>query len=345
MGLTGCLEKSRWSSVRVYLCGDEFNSILAEDGLNSIKSSEATVTKTSTALASSLTCEASSCSIVKTESEDNSETAAAAIFIQSAFRGFLARKQCQEIRKSDKGVEVHVASPQEPSVDSEAISTEVQIGGSVDSPRIQDDNVVIQQRILRKSQSQMHRLKEEWDDSTVSSNISRLRIQNRLEAMTRRERALAYAFSQQLRTCSAKKSARTDDNEPNMGWSWLERWMATRLPENLTDECSERRTTILRKRLEMALEESCGSNNVSVNLDSFKTISENPSNGFGPVKNRMKATRSVSRIKSSSSTAYHCGSTRSNKVNKRASLREAMKEKRCKQVQENSKLNNPEKHV
>ena len=41
---------------------------------------------------------------------------------------------------------------------------------------------------------------EEWDDSTVSSNVSRMRIQSRIEATTRRERALAYAFSQQVRS-------------------------------------------------------------------------------------------------------------------------------------------------
>ncbi|KAK1291567.1 hypothetical protein QJS10_CPB17g02024 [Acorus calamus] len=52
----------------------------------------------------------------------------------------------------------------------------------------------MQQNIRR----QVSKLKEEWDDSTVSSNISKLRLQNRLEAMTRRERALAYAFSQQV---------------------------------------------------------------------------------------------------------------------------------------------------
>jgi hypothetical protein len=32
----------------------------------------------------------------------------------------------------------------------------------------------------------------------VSSNVSRMRIQSRIEATTRRERALAYAFSQQV---------------------------------------------------------------------------------------------------------------------------------------------------
>lgn len=36
-------EKRRWSSVRSYLCSDEFNSVLAEEDSASVKSSEATV--------------------------------------------------------------------------------------------------------------------------------------------------------------------------------------------------------------------------------------------------------------------------------------------------------------
>lgn len=101
-----------------------------------------------------------------------------------------------------------------------------------------------------------------------------------------------------------------------MGWSWQERWMATRLPDNSTDECIDRRTTIVKKRLEMALEEreSCGSNDVSVNLDGSRTISENPSDGFGPIKNKTKAARSASRMKSSSAAVYHCSGTISDKV-------------------------------
>ena len=38
-------DKKRWSSVRSYLCGDEFNSVLAEEDSTSVKSSEATVTQ------------------------------------------------------------------------------------------------------------------------------------------------------------------------------------------------------------------------------------------------------------------------------------------------------------
>lgn len=38
-------DKKRWSSVRSYLCGDEFNSVAAEEDSCSVKSSEATVTQ------------------------------------------------------------------------------------------------------------------------------------------------------------------------------------------------------------------------------------------------------------------------------------------------------------
>lgn len=40
---------------------------------------------------------------------------------------------------------------------------------------------------------------EDWDDSKVRSPISKSRIQSRIEAMEKRERALAYAFSQQVK--------------------------------------------------------------------------------------------------------------------------------------------------
>lgn len=41
-------------------------------------------------------------------------------------------------------------------------------------------------------------VQDDWDDSTVSSKVLKMRIQNRMEATTRRERALAYAFAQQV---------------------------------------------------------------------------------------------------------------------------------------------------
>lgn len=71
--------------------------------------------------------------------------------------------------------------------------------------RLSEESASVQQQRSSSQRSSSRpppafRVKEEWDDSTVSSNVSRMRIQNRIEATTRRERALAYAFSQQVRT-------------------------------------------------------------------------------------------------------------------------------------------------
>ncbi|KAB1219572.1 hypothetical protein CJ030_MR3G011168 [Morella rubra] len=42
---SNAVERKRWSFVRAYLCGDEFNSVLAKVDSASVKSSEATVTQ------------------------------------------------------------------------------------------------------------------------------------------------------------------------------------------------------------------------------------------------------------------------------------------------------------
>jgi hypothetical protein len=86
-----------------------------------------------------------------------------------------------------------------------ATSVLVQVGESSSNLRLSEESASVQQQ--RSSQRSRppppppppaFRVKEEWDDSTVSSNVSRMRIQSRIEATTRRERALAYAFSQQV---------------------------------------------------------------------------------------------------------------------------------------------------
>ncbi|KAL5550360.1 hypothetical protein UlMin_000536 [Ulmus minor] len=106
-------------------------------------------------------------------------------------------------------------------------SIQVQMGNSVDIFSVQDERTTVSCRAQQK---------EDWDDSTIGSNISKLRIQNRFEASTRCERALAYAFSQQLRICPKKRGVKLNAREPNMGWSWLERWMATCLPKSSSVE-------------------------------------------------------------------------------------------------------------
>ncbi|OMP03168.1 IQ motif, EF-hand binding site [Corchorus capsularis] len=343
-------DKKKWSSVRSYLCGDEFNSVLAEEDSASVKSSEATVTQPipeglrdkeeiqSDETKPNLPGEKHN-SISKLFHEED-----AALVIQSAFRSFLARRQNEEIKAKDDGQEEPPAGTGTPSRESIGTSIEVQTGNSVEVFSVHEESKTVHHRIQQKPKAQILRIKEDWDDSTVSSNISKMRIQNKLEAMTRRERALAYAFSQQLRICSKKKQAKPEEGTPeqNMSWSWLERWMATRVPEssfveNSTSkefapvECS-RKFVARRRIIDVAGEEkeSCGSNEVSVQLDNLSAVTPNESDGYQPPKNRFKATRSISRRKTVPSYQL---SKESGKVSKKECARDSVKRKKNKSEQ------------
>lgn len=334
------MEKKRWSSVRAYLCGDEFNSVVAEEDSASIRSSEATVTQP---ILEDLTDK------VDIQSEETKEDISeekqdstldflceeyAATIIQTAFRGFLARRQIGGIKLKD-GKQELIPQSESPNRESVGTSVEVQTGNSAEVFSVQEERVALPHRMQQKARTQVLKLKDDWDDSTVSSNISKMRIQNRLEATTRRERALAYAFSQQLRICSKRKQTIASGGEPNMGWSWLERWMATRLPESSSVENqinkqlepidSSQRFMLSKRFFDVAGEEqeSCGSNEVSVQFDSFKVASPKEKDGLKPTKNRFKAPRSVSRRKTVPS--YQC-TKEYTKVSKKDGSRETEKE-------------------
>lgn len=211
------------------------------------------------------------------------------------------------------------------------------MGDSVEAVEAQEKIVAVSRYALRNARSQMSRIKEEWDDSILSSNVLKLRIQNKVEAMTRRERALAYAFSQQLRTCSKKKSSRFDASDPGKGWSWLERWMATRSPKNsMAEGCLRKhleptynkRPINIRKRLDVGFEEkeSCGSNDVQICFNSTIEASQVPLSGYSHAESMFKATKCVT--KRIILPEQH--KKKGNKLCKKDSSRKTEKEKRCK---------------
>ncbi|KAK6919273.1 IQ motif, EF-hand binding site [Dillenia turbinata] len=307
-------DKKRWGSVRSYLCGDEFTSVLAEEDSASIRSSDATVMKPK--IEELKETEDITCTKNRGHSQEEKQEPTklskedAAIVIQSAFRGFLVRRRSRRIKTMDN--DQGLAGIESPSRVSVGTSIEVLTGNSVEAPPAPKESTATQHHMQHKAKTQMLKSKEEWDDSTVSSNISKMRIQNKLEATTRRERALAYAFSQQLRICSRRKQAKSEGAEFNTSWSWLERWMATRIQEGSTtvDFATKQREPIgsnhkfmSRKMYSDVQEEkeSCGSNEVSVQMD--LQTKEKYKNRVKPSKNKPKATSSVSRRKTVPS--YH----------------------------------------
>lgn len=352
------VERRRWSAVRSYLCGDEFNSVIAEEDSASVRSSKASMftqpeyssayaedsdsVRSSEATVTQPMLEDSTAKREIREEKSNSASILfrkddAAIVIQSAFRSFLARRR-NGVNLMDDGKQEAVVGTASPSRESVGTSIEVQTGNSTDVFSVREESMAVPHRMQQKArtQTQVWKLKEDWDDSTVSSNISKMRIQNRLEATSRRERALAYAFSQQLRICSKKRQTRSDGSEPNMGWSWLERWMATRQQEcslmdisRQVEQPNGNQRSVVRKRLlfDVAGEEkeSCGSNEVSIQFDTISVTKTREKDDFKPM-HRLKA-RSVSRRKTVPSYHYPKDHT---KVSKKECLREDESDKKHK---------------
>ncbi|CAN1838216.1 Protein IQ-DOMAIN 33 [Linum perenne] len=255
-------DRKRWSVVRSYLCGDEeFDSVVAEEDSASVKSSEVTFLSSDHQRYAS-NGEISELTVLSRQEED------AAMIIQTAFRRLMVSLRDRELqaRRRDEEAKIRSGSPDKYSVNT---SIEVQTGNSIDVLSVTEENSGAQcNKTQKKSRTQVSRSKEDWDDSTLSSNVLRMRIQSKLEATNRRERALAYAFSQQLRICTKNKQERPDCKQSNESWHWLERWMATRVPDFSLESHSSKQfeEKANNRRIDLAVEEkeSCGSNEVPV---------------------------------------------------------------------------------
>lgn len=109
----------------------------------------------------------------------------------------------------------------------------------------------------------------------------------------------------QLRVCSKKKRTKSNNPDTNMSWSWLERWMATRQPENsfsssnvssrLELHSCNKQSLFRNKLMDTAEEESCGSNEVSVQIDAMSVAGHRTKDYLSPVRTKIKAVRNISR--------------------------------------------------
>ncbi|KAK6943758.1 IQ motif, EF-hand binding site [Dillenia turbinata] len=166
---------------------------------------------------------------------------AAAIKIQTAFRGYLARWALRALRGLVrlKSLLQGDAAKLQSTRALRSMQTFSHVQSQIRSRRIRmsEENQALQRQLLLKHAKELEKLQasEEWDDSLQSKEQIEANLLGKHEAAMRRERTLAYSFSHQQNWKDSSKVTNLlfmDPNNPQWGWSWLERWMAARTMES-----------------------------------------------------------------------------------------------------------------
>ncbi|KAI3994862.1 hypothetical protein MKX01_037413 [Papaver californicum] len=159
----------------------------------------------------------------------------AATRIQTAFRGYNARKTLRQMKK----IVTFKALIQNQTVRKQSSSTLRYLyswSKTQAEIRARRVHMVTEGRIKQKKlesqlkhEAKLHELEEEWCGGSDTMEEILSRIQQQEDASVKRDGAMAYAFSHQWRTNSNPNHERIA-YEANWGWSWswVERWIAAR---------------------------------------------------------------------------------------------------------------------
>ncbi|KAI4388274.1 hypothetical protein MLD38_000616 [Melastoma candidum] len=159
----------------------------------------------------------------------------AAIRIQTAVRAFLARKTSRRLKCMENfhGL-TRVLSVREKATSTLCYLHEwSRIQSEITARRV---CMVTEARLMQKKlenqlkfEAKLHKLEVEWCDGPGTLEEILAKLYQREEAASKRERALAYAFARQWRADSGNYLGRTSYYlNKDLGWSWMERWLAVR---------------------------------------------------------------------------------------------------------------------
>ncbi|KAL8027789.1 hypothetical protein ABFX02_14G119400 [Erythranthe guttata] len=173
--------------------------------------------------------------IVVTRFAGKSVEEVAAIKIQTAFRGYLAKRALRALRGLVR-LKTLVDGPtikRQTANTLKCMQSLSRVQSQIQSRRMSmlEENRTLQRQLLQKRAKELESLRmgEDWDYSLQSKEQIETSLLHKYEAAMRRERALAYSFTHQQ---TWKKSAKStnllfmDPTNPHWGWSWLERLMA-----------------------------------------------------------------------------------------------------------------------
>ncbi|XP_010045168.2 protein IQ-DOMAIN 1 isoform X1 [Eucalyptus grandis] len=165
----------------------------------------------------------------------------AAARIQTAFRGFLARRALSAL----KGLVRLQALIRGHSVRKQAAMTlrcmqalvRVQAHVRARRVRLALESQTAEQKFKQQTakEAQVRQIEQEgWCDHIGSAEEIQAKLVKRQEAAAKRERAMAYSLAHQWQAGSKQLAAPTgfEPDKSSWGWTWLERWMAVRPWEN-----------------------------------------------------------------------------------------------------------------
>lgn len=169
--------------------------------------------------------------------EGKSKDDVAAIKIQRAFRGYQSRKSLRSMRGLVRLKSLVQAPPvkRQTTTALRCMQTLARVQAQIQSRRIRmsEENQALQRQLLqiRAKELASSRVGEDWDDSPQSKEDLEASLLSKYEATMRREKAMAYSFTHQQTWKKSQKPTTLmfmDPNNPQWGWSWVERWVESR---------------------------------------------------------------------------------------------------------------------